>query len=48
MSSALKNKKSIGEIEDPCRIPAWIENTLLVRFSSVIEVDLSVRKLLVY
>ena len=48
MSGALKNKRSIGEIGNPCGIPAWMGNTSLVHFSSVIEVDLSVRKLLVH
>ena len=48
MSGVLKNKKSIGEIRDPCGIPAWIGKMSLVRLPSVIEVDLSVKKLLVH
>ena len=38
MSDALKNKKSIGEIEDSYGIPAWMGKTLLVHFSNIIEV----------
>ena len=47
IKGALKNRKRIGDIGDPCGIPVSAGSSLLVILSRVREVSLSVRKLLV-